>query len=122
MTHNLSSDINVILEKRIIKFIYNALNNNHVCKHLLEIKLRCKNSSFADNYKYISYKYQLCHSDWKKDQSHLMGKVKKKIDILYPKSSVASIITELSDMRDNHFYDVLSHDELISLIDELCIN
>ena len=49
--HNLSSDCKTLLEKRIIKCIHNALNNNNMCAQILKVKLRCKNCSFADNYR-----------------------------------------------------------------------
>ena len=49
--HNLSSDCKKLLEKRIIKCIHNALNNNNMCAQILKVKLRCKNCSFADNYR-----------------------------------------------------------------------
>ena len=75
IVHNLSSDINVSLETRNIKFIHNALGNNNVYKHILSIKLRCRGSCFADNFRFLSYKYNLCDSDWNKKLSFLMGKV-----------------------------------------------
>ena len=67
IVHNLSSDCKKLLENRIIKFIHNALNINNMCAQILKVKLRCKNSSFADNYRYLSYKYNLTNSDWIND-------------------------------------------------------
>ena len=40
IVHNLSSDCKKLLEKRIIKFIHNALNNNNMCAQILKVKLR----------------------------------------------------------------------------------
>ena len=45
IVYNLSSDFKKLLEKRIIKLIHNALNNNNMCAQILKVKLRCKNSS-----------------------------------------------------------------------------
>ena len=42
LVHNLSSNISVLLEKRIIRFIHNDL-----CKELPQINLHCKHSCFA---------------------------------------------------------------------------
>ena len=50
IVHNLSSDCKYLIEKRILKFIYNGLNSKRVCANLLQVKLTCKNSSFDDNY------------------------------------------------------------------------
>ena len=69
IVHNLSSDINVCLEKRLIKFIHNALRSNIICKNILSIKLRCKRSCFAENHRFLSYKYNLCDSDWSQELS-----------------------------------------------------
>ena len=41
-------------------------------------KLYCIKSTFASNYKYLSYKYNISHNDWHKDISHLIGKGKLK--------------------------------------------
>ena len=54
IVHNISSDCKKLLEKSIIKFIHNALNNNIMCAQILKVNLRCKNCSFADNYRYLS--------------------------------------------------------------------
>ena len=40
IVHNLSSDCKKLLEKRIIKCIHNALNNNNMCAQILKVKLR----------------------------------------------------------------------------------
>ena len=34
-----------------------------MCAQILKVKSKCKNSSFADNYRYLSYKYNLTNSD-----------------------------------------------------------
>ena len=122
IVHNLSSDINVCLEKRLIKFIHNALRSNIICKNILSIKLRCKRSCFAENYRFLSYKYNLCDSDWSQELSFLMGKVKMKLNIVYPSSPDASSIRELCKMRDEFFYDIFSPNQLNSLINDVCVN
>ena len=46
-----------------------------MCAQILKAKLRCKNSSFTDNYRYLSYKYNLTNSDWINDIGSLLVKV-----------------------------------------------
>ena len=59
--YGLSTDISALIEKRMISFIHNALNHNSVCTYLLDTKLRCKHSCFANNVRYLYYyKYELC--------------------------------------------------------------
>ena len=53
IVHNLSSDCKYLIEKRILKCIHNGLNSNSVCANLLQVKLTCKNSCFADNYRFF---------------------------------------------------------------------
>ena len=49
-----------------------------MCPQILKVKLRCKNCSFADNYRYLSYKYNLTNSDWINDIGSLLSKVEKR--------------------------------------------
>ena len=122
IVHSLTSDFNVLLENRILKFIHNALNHNSVCKHVFSIKLMCKNSCFADNYRYLSYRYDLCRSDWNKDISYLMGKVKMKMKCVLPSHRDSSIVRELCKMRDELDYNILSSEMINTLLTDICIN
>ena len=103
IVHNLSSNFNVLLEKRIIKCMHNSLHCNSICNQVLHTKLRFKNSCFADNFRYLSYKYTLCTSDWNEDISFLMGKVKMKLKEIYTSPIEAEIVRELCSMRDNGY-------------------
>ena len=81
--HNITSNIHIILEKRLIKFKHSALNDNEMWKQILCVKLRCKKSSFAENYRYPSWKYNFSDCDWFTNIAYLMGKVKIKQLLLY---------------------------------------
>ena len=75
IVHNLSYDIDLQLETRILKFVHLGLNDsNNVCKS----KLCCLQSTFTTNCRYLSSKYTISHNDWFSDVSHLIGKVKMK--------------------------------------------
>ena len=46
--------------------------------------------------------YELCLSEWKKerkDVSFLLGKVKMKLNTLYPRSTLSHTVSELCEMR-----------------------
>ena len=120
MVHNLSSNINVVLETRVIKFIHNSLTHNNVCRQLLLSKLFCKNSCFADNYRFLSYKYEISASDWEQDLSYLMGKVKMKLKCLYPPPFEVETLRELCDMRESTWQNVFTSAELECLIENIC--
>ena len=50
------------IEKPLIQFIHCALNGNEMCKQILFVKLKCKKSSFAENYRYLSWNYNFSDS------------------------------------------------------------
>ena len=46
------------LDARMAKFIHMSLNHdNDVCRSISLSKFLCKNSTFASNYSYLSWKY-----------------------------------------------------------------
>ena len=92
-----------------------------MCPQILKVKLRCKNSSFADNYRYLSYKYNLTNSDWISDIGSLLAKVEIKSHSGINNLDV-STVKELCHMRDNSYYNILSYHDLIKLIEDICIN
>ena len=79
--------------------MHSALNGNIVCRQILLAKLRCKKSFFAENYRYLSWKYNISDCDWYTNITCLMGKVKIKQKLLYPVSDDASVLHDLYSMR-----------------------
>ena len=76
IVHNLTCNVDYQLESRMLKCIHICLNHdNKVCRSLLLSKLNCKNSTFASKFHYLSCKYDISHSDFYIDTSHLLGKV-----------------------------------------------
>ena len=58
---NLSYNIDLPLDTRMMKFVHSCVNQcNSVCKSLLSAKLLCIKSTFAVNYKHLSHKYKIC--------------------------------------------------------------
>ena len=52
--------VNLLLDRRIAKFIFNVINsNNRTMASLINTFLTCESSVFADNYKYLMYKYNI---------------------------------------------------------------
>ena len=119
--HQLSYDIDHQLETRMIKFVHLCLNHcNHVCRSIISSKLHCIKSTFASNYKYLSYRYNISHSDWYKDISHLIGKVKLKFQQDFQSRDTAQTLVELCAIRDGlstcNALSYLDACELINLI------
>ena len=60
IVHQLSYDIDHQLETRMITLVHMCLNHsNHICRSIISSKLHCIKSTFASNYKYLSYRYIL---------------------------------------------------------------
>ena len=61
----------------MVKCIHSCLNHcNSLCKSLLSAKLHSTKSTFAANYKHLSYKYKICQDDWFMDINLLNAKMK----------------------------------------------
>ena len=118
--HNIISNILVhitsIIEKRLIKFMHSALNGNVVSRQILLMKLRCKKCSFGENYRYLSWKYNIIDCDWNTNITYFMGKVKIKQKLLYPVSHDVSVLHDLCCMREDDFCTHLLKHNWINLL------
>ena len=133
---NITSNIHLILEKRSMKFMHSALNGNRfrfrfrfrfldqfiVCRQILLAKLQSKNSFFAENYRYLSWKYNISDCDWYTNITCLMGNVKIKQKLLYPVSHNASVLHDLCSMHDVDFCKMFTKTQLDQLIIDISIN
>ena len=106
----------------MIKFVHLCFNHcNHVCGSIISSKLQCIKSTFASNYKYLyPNRYNISHSDWYKDISHLIGKVKLKFQQDSQSRDTAQTLVELCAIRDGlstcNALSYLDACELINLI------
>ena len=53
---------------------------------------------FTDNFRYLSYKYELCLSEWK-NEFHPDGKSKNELNTLYPRSTLSHTVSELCEIE-----------------------
>ena len=122
VVYNLSSDIRLQLDKRIVTFIYSALNSsNCVSRSLLLSKLHCSGSTFASNYRHLSYKCNVCEEDWFSGLSHLLGKVKMRFAEINKSCTYSTqALIELCGIRDGTIQcNILNQNEVCALIDVL---
>ena len=119
IVHSLSYDIDHQLDTRMTKFVYSCLNHsNSVCRSLLSSKLHCVRCTFAANYKYLSYKYNISQDEWFTDLSHLIKKVDIKFHKDFQNQSTVNTIVELCAIRDDVTEcGVLSRADACKLID-----
>ena len=73
------------IDRRLTKYIYNNLHgDNNVIKTIVHSKLYMSPKSIiAENYKYISYKYNLYHTHWTESYGYVIITITVPLD---PKS------------------------------------
>ena len=105
-------------------FVYNSINHtNKTSSNIIRVKLLCVNSTFSSKFQYLSFKYGLTEADWYINIDHLMGKVRKKMSILYPKPILCNVLKKLCAIRDNiTLCDIARITDIIAMIDDICIN
>ena len=99
---NVTDNIDIIIETRMVRFIFNSINHgNSTCRNVLRVKLFSVNFTFAANYQYLSFKFGLTEADWYTSLDHLLAKVKKKIALLHSQPVLCGVLKELCAIRDN---------------------
>ena len=79
MVCNITKNIDAIIDKPMVKFIYNSINHsNKTSSNILRVNFLCVNSIFSANFQYLSFKYGLTEADWYINIDHLMVIVRKK--------------------------------------------
>ena len=92
--------------------------------YYLLFKLPCTNSTFANIYRHLSYKYELSEQDWHSDLAYLRSKVKMRYNKTkahkYPLT--LPIIIELCDIRDSRHMecDIVDRAQGSQLLEALC--
>ena len=121
---NITNNIGTIIDKRLVRFICNSINHsNKTRSNILRVKLLCVNFTFSSNFQYLSFKYGLTEADWYINIDHLMGKVRKKLSMLYPKSILCDVLMEFCAIRDNiTTCDIASITDIIAMIEDICIH
>ena len=120
---NDSYSINIILEKRCIKYIWNLINSgNNVYKQIIHHSLYNCTTTLGENIKYFMYKYRINQSDW----NGSINVVFNKIDIyadqhtnINDKCTATAVreLCETRDMCDTQFFD---RGELKVIIHNMC--
>ena len=120
---NKSNTINIILEKRCIKFIWSLINSPHsMFNQLVKYSLFNMNTTIGENIRYFMYKFNFNLQDWHKP----IRVIYKKIDVHvntqldYDAECMAMAVRDLCISRDignNQFFE---HNHLKVIIDTLC--
>ena len=116
-----SYPIDIILEKRCIKYIWNLINTEQdMYKHIVKLSLYNMNSTIGENIRYFMYKFNIRESEWHSP----LHVINKKVDLFVNRNvnidveCTAAVIRELCELRDTHDTTLFERDGLI--IDVLC--
>ena len=129
-THNIlvhhiinSYPIDVVLEKRCIKYIWNLINSG--CKlHADIVFLSMDNmySTIGENMRYFMYKYKFSTNDWYRPLSFLNNKIDTYVNstVNFDIVCTATAIKELCQARDMGDTQFFNRQELTIMINTLC--
>ena len=107
--------VNIILDRRIAKYIFNVINSNTITvTSLINTFLNCESSVFAEIYRYIMYKYNIPSTLWRSDFKTFISYID---DINDGQRINISTLQELCNMRDGILYSGLTTQEIEVLID-----
>lgn len=117
--------IDVILEKRCIKFIWKLMNSKYpLHKSVIEFSYHNRKSTLAENSRYFMYKYGLCIADWYKPVNFLIQKVDAYVYNHYTIDDIctANAIIDLCHERDYIYTTNQYKTDLCGFITSLCID
>ena len=117
--------IEVILEKRCIKFVWSLFNSNYALySNILRLSLQNGNSTMGENVRYLMHKYGIVNSDWSQNINILYSKVESYSNRLLniEHKCTSSVIRELCETRDSCNTQFFERKELLYLIEMLCTN
>ena len=120
---NSSHSINIILEKRCIKHIWNLINSeNNVYRQITQYSLYNCTTTIGENIRYFMYKYRINHSDWNGPIIVIFNK----IDIYADQHTniddkcTATAVRELCETRDMYDTQFFDRGEMKVIIHNLC--
>ena len=120
---NKSHSIDIILEKRCIKYIWKLINNEHdLYNTIVKYSLYNNSTTIGENIRYFMYKYKITVDEWDQPLKVLYDKIDKyicqfkKLDI----ECTAMAVRELCESRDSYDTQIFGRAELNTVIYTLC--
>ena len=119
-TINNSLPINLVFEKRCLKFIWSCINNNNtIVKSVSRSALKYNYSTLCENYRFLSDKYDMWPSYWAKLFSIVPNKFYDYVDtnVYLANEAILGFVCIKQDSRDFSFFNI---DELNEVVILLC--
>ena len=122
---NLCLPIDVTLEKRSIKYIWNLINGeNKLYGSIVKLSLYNNSTTLGENIRYFMYKYKIYNYEWYDSINVIFKKIDRyvlsRLDEDVQCDAIA--IRELCESRDSCDDLMFDHSELHIFIETLCIH
>ena len=120
---NLCLPIDVTLEKRSIKYIWNLINSeNNLYGSIVKLSLYNNSTTLGENIRYFMYKYKIYDYEWYDSINVIFKKIDRyvlsRLDEDVQCDAIA--IRELCESRDSCYDLMFDHSELHIFIETLC--
>ena len=120
-TINNSLPIDLMLEKRCLKFIWSCINsNNTIVKSVSSSAIMYSYSSLGENYRFLSDKYGIWPINWTKSFSIVLRKFYDYVDKHVYSANEATLIRDLCIKLDSGDFSFFNIDELNEMVVLLC--
>ena len=120
-TVNDSLSIDIMLEKRCLKFVWSCLNSsNCIVKGIANNSIVQSSSVFGENYRFLSNKYNIWPSYWKKPFNCILKCVDNYVCVHLVHFNEAIMIRDLCLNIDSGNFTVSTCEEMCHLIEYLC--
>ena len=120
-TINNSLPIDLMLEKRCLKFIWYCINsNNTIVKSVSSSAIMYSYSSLGENYRFLSDKYGIWPINWTKSFSIVLRKFYDYVDKHVYSANEATLIRDLCIKLDSGDFSFFNIDELNEMVVLLC--
>ena len=113
--------IDVLLEKRCLKFIVSCLQtSNKIVSSITLSSIKHEYSVIGENYRYLSYKYNILPNDWSNEFTIILKNFFSSVERIYANYPEAIFIRDICMQIDNDELEILSAEEMSQLVEYLC--
>ncbi len=118
---NGTKPIDVLLEKRCIKFVWTCLNtNNYIVRSVMLSATQSSSSVMGENYRHFCYKYSISPLTWYLPLHKVMNCIDNYVTIYVDNPDYGYFVRELCITRDLSEEQVMTSREMSQLIEYIC--
>ena len=125
-THNfivfgLTENIELKLHRKLAKYIFNLLYNDNIyVSEVMTYLIKCGSSIVGENYRLLSYLYDISPADCENGISRVLRKIVSKQVLSEEQIISIKVVKELIEMRDDLNYNFASKRLINLLLVDIC--